>query len=297
MQGDTLAPFLFVIVLDFVLHRASSTFGIATHEDTNIPRLTDLDFADDIALFDNSVPSATRHVESLEVEASRVGLRINYMKTKAKAVNIGDLQDNLEVRDNQIEIVDDFKYLGSTILSSMTHFLQRHAVAWNNFWRLQRVWKSEKLPLHLKLRLLDALIISVLLYGAESWTITKTLSNKINAFGTSCYRILLGIKRTDRVRNTAVLQAVNRPALSITVYRRQLKALGHWLRKDGSVVQRYALYTPTLGRNRRGRPRMTYVRYMEKLTGLTADKIESGAADRDGWRSNVVGRYDPRPPD
>ena len=118
-------------------------------------------------------------------------------------------------------------------------------------------------------------------------------SNKINAFGTSCYHILLGIKRTDRVRNTAVLQAVNRPALSITVYRRQLKALGHWLRKDGSVVQRYALYTPTLGRNRRGRPRMTYVRYMEKLTGLTADEI----ADRDGWRSNVVGRYDPCPPD
>ena len=297
LQGDTLAPFLFVIVFDFVLQRTSSTFGIVTHEDSSVAKLSDLDFADDIALFDDSIASAVSHVERLEAEASSVGLRINYGKTKAKMININNVQDTLEVGDNEIEVVNDFKYLGSTILSSMTDFLKRRGMAWSNFWRLHKVWKSNKLPLQLKLRLLDALIMSVLLYGSETWIVTKTMSDKINAFGTSCYRILLGIKRTDRVRNSVVLQAVNRKDLCCTVHRRQLKTLGHWLRKEDSVVQRYALYLPSHGRNRRGRPRLTYARYMENTTGLSTDEIKSLAADRDRWRSTVVGRYDPRPPD
>ena len=299
LQGDTLAPFLFTIVLDFVLQRThtNENFGIVTHLDTNIPKLADLDFADDIALFDDSITSAIQHVDTLQEKASTVGLRINYNKTKARVVNITDSQSNLEVGNEQIEIVEDFKYLGSKILSSMTDFLQRRGIAWSNFWRLQRVWQSNQLPLHLKLRLFDALIIPVLLYGSESWTISQTMCDRINAFGTSCYRIMLGVKRTDRVRNTVILQTVNRPALCNIVYRRQLKALGHWLRKDGSIAQRYALYIPSHGRNRRGRPRLSYVRHIETITGLAANDIGASAADRDGWRSSVVGRYDARPPD
>ena len=150
-------------------------FGV---QDSSVAKLNDLDFADDIALFDDSISSAVSHVERLEAEASSVGLRINYGKTKAKMININNVQDTLEVGVNEIEVVNDFKYLGSTILSSMTDFLKRRGMAWSNFWRLHKVWKSNKLPLQLKLRLLDALIMSVLLYGSETWIVTKTVSDK-----------------------------------------------------------------------------------------------------------------------
>ena len=83
-------------------------------------------------------------------------------------ININNTQDPLEVGDSQIQVVNDFKYLGSTILSSTTDFLKRRGMAWSNFWRLHKVWKANKLPLQLKLRLLDALIMSVLLYGSET---------------------------------------------------------------------------------------------------------------------------------
>ena len=43
----------FVIVLDFVLQRTISTFRMVTHEDSSVAKLSDLDFADDIALFDD----------------------------------------------------------------------------------------------------------------------------------------------------------------------------------------------------------------------------------------------------
>ena len=137
LEGDTLAPLIFVIVLDFAINRinANVNFGIVTHEDSNIPRLADLDFADDITLFDSSTRIAIHHIDTLEEDASKIGLNINYTKTKAKVISISKVDDRLEARNNEIELVDDFNYLALTILSSNTDFLQRRPIAWSNFCR------------------------------------------------------------------------------------------------------------------------------------------------------------------
>ena len=68
-----------------------------------------------------------------------------------------------------------------------------------------KVWRSTKISLKPKLHIFDSLILSILLYGAESWTATQKLKNELNAFGTSCYRILLNIRSIDRVTNQHVL--------------------------------------------------------------------------------------------
>ena len=48
LQGDTLAPFLFIIVLDYVLKVTElGNFGVQTHPDKS---RHDLDFADDITM-------------------------------------------------------------------------------------------------------------------------------------------------------------------------------------------------------------------------------------------------------
>ena len=62
--------------------------------------------------------------------------------------------------------------------------------------------------------LFDSLKLSILLHGAESWTITQKLKNELNTFGTSCYRILLKIRRIDRVANQHVLNITQRKHLS-----------------------------------------------------------------------------------
>ena len=49
LQEDTLAPFLFVVVLDYVLWNTEARTGLQTHSDELLP---DLDFADDIVLLD-----------------------------------------------------------------------------------------------------------------------------------------------------------------------------------------------------------------------------------------------------
>ena len=83
------------------------------------------------------------------------------------------------------------------------------------------------------------------------------------------YRIMTGVKRLDKVRNTMVLRSVSRNDLIHTVHDRQLRFLGHMLRNTHSPhAIAYALYQPTHGTTRRGRPRLNYMDYIEKLTGM-----------------------------
>ena len=89
LQGDTLAPYLFIIVLDFVLRSSMvEECGILISKKTGTARrgtparyLTDLDFADDIVLFGASIPKAQKLLNNLEKMALTVGLKINLNKT------------------------------------------------------------------------------------------------------------------------------------------------------------------------------------------------------------------------
>ena len=302
LQGDTLAPFLFVIVLDFVMRHTPATLGLQKiYGNTLLP---DLDFADDIVLLDKNEIEAIEHFEMIESFAEEVGLKVNYDKTKIMTRNIensrAEESNNILVmklsEDKKLEVVDDFKYLGAYIANCHQDLKRRKGIAWSQFWKLITIWKSSEISLQLKLHLFDSLIISIFFYGAETWSLTKVMKKEIDAFGTNCYRYMLGIRRIDRVRNEEILQRVKRNNLSDQLFKRQLKAIGHWIRKD-DIIARYALYQHNNGKNRRGRPRITYNKHIEDITGKTIEELQTTAMDRDEWRRDVVGRFDIRSPD
>ena len=97
-----------------------------------------------------------------------------------------------------------------------------------------RAYLQSNSPLDIKLNIFQTSCLSVLLYGCESWILTKDLKKSINAFATSCFRIILHIKRTNRVPNTELYRMVHSGPLASTVLRRQLTFLGHLLRTDSS---------------------------------------------------------------
>jgi hypothetical protein len=266
LQGDTLAPFLFVIVLDYALQRIPQHFGLVTHEEprTTIP---DLDFADDIALLDGDYDSARDHLIALKQHASNVGLQLNTDKTKFMAFP-AEVQE-LKLPDGTIiQQVEEFKYLGSMMSSSVTDFKCRRGQAWSTFWNMKHIWRSKALPLKLKLDIFQSTCLSILLYGSEAWVITRDMMAKLNSYATSCYRYTLGIKKTDRIRNEVILEKVQKPPLIDTVRERQLRRLGHVLRQDPSLIcQRYALYWPQHGKSKRGRPKLVFHKYVEQITG------------------------------
>ena len=118
-------------------------------------------------LLDETDIAAAEHYDSLQISASQVGLRINNDKTKFIHINYHREGAPPKALEGLI-VVRGFKYLVTRITSFLLDFRQRRGIAWINFWKLQTIWKSTSLSLHLKLRLFDSLILSILLYDVES---------------------------------------------------------------------------------------------------------------------------------
>ena len=95
LQGDTLAPFLFITVLDYAMRS-----GIEGYEDLGFTlterrshrfpavMITDTNFADDIALISDNLDNAQSLLEGVETAATEVALHINTGKTEHMACNL-----------------------------------------------------------------------------------------------------------------------------------------------------------------------------------------------------------------
>ena len=152
------APFLFIIVI-YVLKRSAGDFGYITHkrntQDNNgrAVRITTcstdnevygLAFADDIALLKNDSKHAKRKLRSLKTEAGKVGLEINVQNNEKmlldKPANLSTV-DHIVINDQPINIVDDFKYLGSYVGSTEHDVKVRIGLAWAAFAKLKSISK------------------------------------------------------------------------------------------------------------------------------------------------------------
>ena len=104
---------------------------------------------------------------------------------------------------------------------------------------------------------------------------------------------MLGIRKTDRVRNETIYEKVRECPLVQTVQQRQLRWLGHALRRDKDEPARiFALYEPVQSHGSiKGRPPTTYKQYISGL--LTTDKKDittkqNMASDRTKWEKRVA---------
>ena len=177
LQGDKLAPYLFIIVLDYVLRKAIDDreeelcFCLKKCQSRRVgPEiLTDLDFADDIVLLSEQIHQAQNLLNNVEVQCGKIGLKINAKKTKSMVFN-HQLPVTLHTLDgSKLEIVQDFKYLGSLTQSTEADIKSRKATVWKACNKLKNIWKAP-LGRSFKLRLFLAVVKSVLLYGSEAWT-------------------------------------------------------------------------------------------------------------------------------
>ena len=206
LQGDTLAPYLFILTLDYSLRRA-----ICGREEelgfTLIPRksrrvepvmATDFDFADDIGLISDTAAKARGLLLAVESECRKIGLQLNSKKTKVMALNTED--KTVTTRDGTIlEVVQDFKYLGAYIGSTEHDIKVRRALAWSALHSIKRVWKAA-FGDEFKRRLFVATVESVLLYGAETWTLTVQQEEALDGVYTRMLRMALNIELQEHVR-------------------------------------------------------------------------------------------------
>ncbi|CAF4669482.1 unnamed protein product, partial [Didymodactylos carnosus] len=126
--------------MDYVMRDAEGEFGFVTHlrQSTRMPeqRLNDLAYADDIALLEGSLIRAQQQLDRANNSALKAGLEINVGKTKRMELNTSNAaQVTLTLNGEPIELVADFKYLGSIMASSEKDMKHRKSLAWVAFWK------------------------------------------------------------------------------------------------------------------------------------------------------------------
>ena len=123
LQRDTLAPYLFIICLDYVIRSSinwmkENGFKLAKEKSRRYPVqiFMDADNADDITLLANILAQAETQLHSLEQEAARIGLHVNADKIKYMCFNQrGDIST---LKGWPLKQVDKFTYRGSSVAST-----------------------------------------------------------------------------------------------------------------------------------------------------------------------------------
>ena len=96
----------------------------------------------------------------------------------------------------------DFFFLGSKITADGdgSHEIKRHLfLERKSMMNLDSILKSRDITLPTKVRLVKAMVFSVVMYGYESWTIKKAEHQRIDAF--ELWRRLLRVPWTVRRSN------------------------------------------------------------------------------------------------
>ena len=293
LQGDTLAPFLFIIALDYALRLAINGkeeelgFTLVPRQSRRVPpvTITDLDFADDIALISDTTEKARELLLAVERECKKIGMQLNAKKTKVMAYNINDT--TITTLDGTVlDVKDDFKYLGAWIASTDQDIRIRRALAWNALHNMRKVWKSQ-LKDDIKRRLFVSTIESVLLYGAETWTLTAQQERVLDGMYTLMLRIALNVSWSDYVRNVNLYGSL--PKVSVKVRERRMRLTGHCVRHTELSANPLTLWEPKQGTARRGRSRATYISVLKKDTGLdNISELRTAMLDREVWKRVYV---------
>ena len=148
LQGDTLAPYLFIICLDYVLRTSidkikEDGFKLTKKKSRRYPAktITGADYADDIALLANAPAQAETLLHCLERAAADIGLHVNAHKTEYMCFNqTGDISTQ---NVSSLKLVDKFTYLGSSVSSTETDIDTRLTKAWTAINCLLVIWKSD----------------------------------------------------------------------------------------------------------------------------------------------------------
>ena len=194
LQGDTLAPYLFIICLDYVLRTSidkirENGFELIKKRSIRYPAktITNANYAKDIALLANTPNQAETLLHSLERVVVGIGLHVNAHKTEYMCYN---QTGNISTLDGtSLKLVDKFTYLGRGVSSTEKDINTQLKKAWTAFNRLSIIWKSD-LTDKMKCSLFLAAVVSILVYGCTTWTLTKWLKKKLDSNYTRMLRAI-----------------------------------------------------------------------------------------------------------
>ena len=230
----------------------------------------------------NTHNQAETLLHSLERAAAGIGLHVNAHKTEYMCYNkTGDIST---LDGTSLKLADKFTYLGSSVSSTEKDIDTRITKAWTAIDKLSIIWKSD-LTDKMKRSFFQAAVVSILLYGCTTWTLTKRLEKKLDGIYTRMLRAILNKSwRQHAIRHQLYDHL---PPITKTIHARRTRHAGHCWRSKDELISDVLLWAPTYGRANAGRPDRTYIQQLCEDIGYTPEDLPEVMNDREKWQERV----------
>jgi hypothetical protein len=288
-QGDPISPTTFITYLERVMDRIKEkATGISIHGH----KLSNLKFADDIDLIEESRDELQKNLRMLSTSGKAAGLSINGKKTKTMVFGQQQIGQELETEEGNVENVTEFEYLGSLITwdnDGTAEIKRRIGKATGAMAGFKNIWRSRNINVKTKLEILKTCVFSVLLYACETWTLKKADKDRLMAFEMRCYRRILHIWWQQKITNEEVRRRIGRKQNIVqTIMKRKLNLFGHICRMDDARLVKTVVFGMMEGTNRKGRPRREWLDDITEWCNKKDIQTIAGIAqDRQAWRKTV----------
>ena len=131
----------------------------------------------------------------------------------------------------------------------------------------------------------QAAVVSILLYGCTTWTLTKRLKKKLDGNYTRMLRAILNKSWRQHLMRHQLYGYL--PPITKTIQVRRTRHAGHCWRSKDELISDVPLWTPTYGQAKAGRPARTYIQQLCEDTGCNPEDLPEAMNDREKWRARI----------
>ena len=128
----------------------------------------------------------------------------------------------------------------------------------------------------------QAAVVSILLYGCTTWTLTKRMEKKLDGNYTRMVREILNKSRKQHSTKPQLYGHL--PTITKTIKVRQTRHAGHCWRSRDELISDVLRRIPSYGRTKAGR---TYIQQLCKDSGCNPEDLPEAMNDREKWWERI----------